>query len=127
MVVLQLPRIIGSFLFSSDYEKVEVLRLKPKRVNKKPNETFQDILPEPNPNKQNYRTEKEIMDTNTKSINHLMEEIKLVTKEKDAALEWLNTFKRLYDAYKQNPTTNRSYFGAGYLRGPFSCAHYPTA
>lgn len=55
-------------------------------------------------------------------MDHLMEEIKRVTREKEEAMERLNCFKRLYAEHKKNPTINRSHFGDGKSSWPvFLC------
>lgn len=56
-------------------------------------------------------------------MDNLMEQIKQVTREKEEALECLNTFKRLYASSKENPKgDHRVHFGEGKSSRPvFLC------
>lgn len=109
------------FPYNSDIQKIDLLREKYER-QKGGKEIFKHIMPEPNPSRQNYENEEEIMATYKKDIDRLMNEITRVTQEKDEKIRRLHILKRLQEEFKSRPKVNRSHFSTQKPKRPvFLC------
>lgn len=90
----------GPFPFLSDYEKLECLRSRYRRLTKQPDETFATRLPEVMFNRIKYMSEEEIRATYKKEIDALLAKITEASNKRDEALRRLASCQRLYATSK---------------------------